>query len=1173
MPARAQVIEDNTVGTVVSGSGPLIITGGTQQLTTLFHSFSEFSPNANNVTFALDGTQAAVDTVIGRVTGNNGSFIDGQLSLTGGNAPDLFLLNPNGMVFGPDATLALPASFVATTAESVLFEGGLRFSANTAVAAPLLTLSTPVGLQFGNTAAPMHFENVEFAVDAGQAMSLVGGAVTMDRSGLTAPGGRLQVAGLAANSTLSLDADGTFQNDNVDIIGARGFRNVLIEESSFNVSGTTNGSISLMGNDTTLSNVSLIANGDLGAAGSIDVKAAGALTLNNNTALSSIAMDEGDTGTISLMGGTVEISSGFVLNETRGAGNAGGVDITANTFSLDNNAAIRGESASLGNASNIIITAEDVSIQNGGITSDGYSDGRAGDITINASASFYLGPGGFISSRPYGAGRAGDLTFMAANILLDGVSFRNDAVSSGDAGNITMTASDSLVISQSGFFNGTESSGDAGNITMTAGELTIWQSSFGSNTFSSGDAGDIYFTADELTITQSGFGTDTFASGDAGTINIVAGNFLFEESGFGASTNGTGRGGSIQITANNFTLRDAGFGSVLDIDAQDTTGGDIIINVNDTMFMERAGLGTDISGQGVAGNLTVNAHKLIMVESGVGSDTFSTSDSGILTVRADSITMTTSSLTSSAQQNSTGNSGRVDVIARSIVLDESLIRTTVKNTNSSADGGQINVQADTIVLRELDDENRRASIESQNLGNGSAGDISIIAREIDMQGGLISTAKFGSGGSSNLDILVDDLTITNGGSIFAANGTGATGVGNNVHLVAEYISLDAGSAITVSTGGEGEGGLLQVTANTLDVLEGAQISSSSLEEIGFTAQQTFAFAGEGGNSLDLITPTLPDGVQYGPAGLIIINANDINVQGIGPDGKASRITAFSQTNGNAGAIVLDAGAVELRDGGEVTVSGINGGNAGNLAIAADSIVLSNNASLRAETAAGNQGNIDIYADRYVVLNRGSQITTNATNGATGGNILITTPILLGYDNSDITANAIQGNGGNINIATRGLLGLDFRDQLTIESDITASSEFGLEGVVAIQPIVLNPEAGLAPLPSDVVDAANQIVAGCMANTAANFVVTGRGGLSIDPRQSVAEDILLHSFEVSSIGAPTKDTARLALTPERPLLQEATIWGRNAEGDVTLMTPAPVEDSKGTCLSSAQSWER
>ncbi|MEM7348624.1 MAG: filamentous hemagglutinin N-terminal domain-containing protein, partial [Chloroflexota bacterium] len=164
MPVLAQVAADNTVGTTVIGNSPFTVTGGTQQLTTLFHSFTEFSPGTANVLFQLNGSQSTVETVIGRITGTNASLIDGQLRLTGGNNPDLFLINPNGITFEANATLDLPGSFTASTAESVLLADDQPFSATNPAAAPLLTVSTPVGFQMGRASGDIHIEDTGYGL-------------------------------------------------------------------------------------------------------------------------------------------------------------------------------------------------------------------------------------------------------------------------------------------------------------------------------------------------------------------------------------------------------------------------------------------------------------------------------------------------------------------------------------------------------------------------------------------------------------------------------------------------------------------------------------------------------------------------------------------------------------------------------------------------------------------------------------------------------------------------------------------------------------------------------------------------------------------------------------------------------------------------------------------------
>ena len=163
IPAFGQTVTaDSTVGTVVTpANGLLTITEGTVRSNgnsaTMFHSFETFSPGTTNVSFDLRASQNVLDTstvtaIIGRITGSNSSFIDGQLLIQqdgGTQSADLFLINSNGITFGSNASLLLPGSFFASTAESVLFENGFSFSSRIPESVPILTVSSPIGLQLG----------------------------------------------------------------------------------------------------------------------------------------------------------------------------------------------------------------------------------------------------------------------------------------------------------------------------------------------------------------------------------------------------------------------------------------------------------------------------------------------------------------------------------------------------------------------------------------------------------------------------------------------------------------------------------------------------------------------------------------------------------------------------------------------------------------------------------------------------------------------------------------------------------------------------------------------------------------------------------------------------------------------------------------------------------------
>ena len=105
----AQVVPDNTVGTTVNLNGTAFeINNGIRSVNNLFHSFSQFSVPTNGS--AIFNNVTDVQNIFSRVTGSQLSNIDGILKTQGG----LFLMNPNGIVFGPNARLELGGSLLGT---------------------------------------------------------------------------------------------------------------------------------------------------------------------------------------------------------------------------------------------------------------------------------------------------------------------------------------------------------------------------------------------------------------------------------------------------------------------------------------------------------------------------------------------------------------------------------------------------------------------------------------------------------------------------------------------------------------------------------------------------------------------------------------------------------------------------------------------------------------------------------------------------------------------------------------------------------------------------------------------------------------------------------------------------------------------------------------------------
>ncbi|MGF1522301.1 MAG: filamentous hemagglutinin N-terminal domain-containing protein [Leptolyngbyaceae cyanobacterium] len=194
--AQGQIIPDNTLGTESSvvNSGDLVdlIEGGAVRGSGLFHSFEDFNVNAGQQVYFAN--PVGIENILSRVTGLNPSEIDGLLGVDG--AANLFFLNPNGIVFGPNAQLDVDGAFLASTSDRFQFADGTEFRATNPNGAPLVTVNIRPGLQLGpNSPAPL-FSNSDLV--AGEDLTLSAGSVT-STGNLVAPNGEVRVESTAGD--------------------------------------------------------------------------------------------------------------------------------------------------------------------------------------------------------------------------------------------------------------------------------------------------------------------------------------------------------------------------------------------------------------------------------------------------------------------------------------------------------------------------------------------------------------------------------------------------------------------------------------------------------------------------------------------------------------------------------------------------------------------------------------------------------------------------------------------------------------------------------------------------------------------------------------------------------------------------------------------------------------
>ena len=210
----AQVTPDRTLGSersvvnpnvVIKGLSSDRIDGGAQRGANLFHSFLDFNVAVGRGVYFSN--PAGVGNIFSRVTGSNASTIAGKLGVLG-NA-NLFLLNPHGIIFTQNASLDVAGAFVASTAQNLLMADGTTYSASSPTAASMLTVSVPLGVQFGSgqPAAIMNSGNLT----TGGNLALIGGTV-VSTGQLNAPAGNVVVAAVPAGSAVNLSPAGQLLN-------------------------------------------------------------------------------------------------------------------------------------------------------------------------------------------------------------------------------------------------------------------------------------------------------------------------------------------------------------------------------------------------------------------------------------------------------------------------------------------------------------------------------------------------------------------------------------------------------------------------------------------------------------------------------------------------------------------------------------------------------------------------------------------------------------------------------------------------------------------------------------------------------------------------------------------------------------------------------------------------
>ncbi|MGP1386007.1 MAG: two-partner secretion domain-containing protein [Thainema sp.] len=1140
--ALGQITPDDTLGAESSevvpttlppfGDGDLIL-GGAARGANLFHSFSEFNVAAGE--FVGFENPPGIERIFSRVTGNTASEILGILTV-GGNA-DLFLLNPNGILFGPNsATVLIGGSLFATTADGFLFDNNQLFNARNPSPVPLLTINTPVGLQYGNQRpGDIRAQSGILGVNQSQSLILAGGNVLLENSsvGLTpdsnigfpsGSAGKLQIAAINDAGIIGITVDGDLVG--LDFANDLNRADISIQDSAIDVRAEARSSLAFSAHNMNILDSSIVAGIDTDS-GFEDAQAL------------DMVLDASDE---------VNITSSVVRNivDTNAVGNAGNLIIETSRLNVLNSSELATSTFGMGNAGDIIIKASEVllddvdSIGTNTIRStvEETGQGLGGSIQINAD-SLELRNGSQIDSSVLGIGDAGNLFLeISGSVLLDGTS-PNGESGSGLGSTVALGAQ-----------------GNGGSVELTANSLTVTNGAqINASTFGDGNVGDVIVTVDDSVLLDGTSPNGSSASGLGGTISPEAqgnggnveltANSLTVTNGaqINVSTFGDGNAGNVTVTVNDF-VRFSGtspngrflsvLGSAVNPGAQGN-GGSIEITADSLTVANGAQIGATTSGDGNAGNVIVTVDDFVLLDgtspnreiiSGLGSTVNQSAQGagGEIEITANSLTVTNGAQVTASTEGK-GNAGNITVtVGDSVLLNgtnpngESVSGLgSAVNPEAQGNGGSVELIAEFLVVT------NGAQIVASTFGNGSAGEVTVIVDDSVRLDGIGSNGKFRSG-------------------LFSTVETNAMGDGGNVELIAGSLEATNGAVINTSTFGDGNAGKIIVEIDDSVRLDGTTPNGILGSGLSSTVNQN----------------------AQGNGGSVELAANSLFIS------SEAEIAVTSESQGSAGDVTLQmVENIELEQGLILSNSAsLLSERGGNISIDSSSLNMGNGSAILAETFNSQGGNIAVDLDSNLIMRNGSLVSTTAGTaqaGGDGGNIDITADFIIGVpqENSDIAADAFEGDGGQVNITALDIFGLEFRDQRTPLSDITASSEGGAAGITTFNQLTsVDVRQGLTELPENIVDPTGLIDRSCDVASApeSEFIITGRGGLPPEPSDRLNDNQFL-----DDLGPETMQTTAIQSSHQlseneqndRPdVIQEAQGWIVNEAGQVQLIAAAP-----------------
>ena len=619
---QAQVVPDSSLGSESSIVSPVLnreeISGGAIRGENLFHSFKSFDVGEGKEVYFMNPD--GISRIFSRVTGLSASEILGTLGVSG--STDLFFINNNGIIFGPNSALDINGSLILSTADSIRFPGG-KFGSD--LNSNFLSPELPVSLNVTSPSA-IRVENqgseqlpsvppsilvstpIQYTTKPGlslapqNTLALIGSEIDLNGAIVHAVDGRVVIAGVSGEAIASPDQFGWNFSFNPD--SQSGFGNIYLRDAAIvEATGRRSGQIDVTGKEVSLSDGATLLSANYGGdnfLGGIKVNASslnvGADTLSSgltSDSLFSQSINGGKGGDLTLSVDNLRIvNGGQILATATDSASAGNIQIDArNDITLDGAAPIK---VFLSSAINDVT----------------YGSGDSGDINIDTS-SLQVFKGGIISTSTIGSGQAGSVNIASDRMELSGVSpiiFRPSFAGSvttgtGNSGELKI-GTQSLAISDGGAA-GTTTLGSSGNASSTSIRASDSIRVVGQN-ISGTRSSIISNSAKTSPAVQQASEIDGALLGNAGSLSIDTPTLILRDRGFiGVQNDGTsGNAGNIFVNTGKLQLLNSA-----DIAASTAggQGGNIQILSQSLLAANQSSIQAAALGVGDGGNVSIDS--------------------------------------------------------------------------------------------------------------------------------------------------------------------------------------------------------------------------------------------------------------------------------------------------------------------------------------------------------------------------------------------------------------------------------------------------------------------------------------------------------------------------------------------------------------------------------------